>query len=518
MKNETNRKIGAILHYLQMFVAIAVSIVYVPFMLGILGQSTYGIYSTCTSTIAYLNLLALGFGSSYMRYYTRSTKKLDGITVEEFNWQYMIMFLLFGVIALIFGLVISQNAFLVFNETFSSNDIKLAQKLMFILSFSMATSITASVFSSYISCQQKFIFLKSVNIIKTVLSPSLSFFFLLAGYGSIGMVIVTTLTNFAADLVNIWFCMKKLNMKFKVCGLNGKFIKGVASFSVFIGINQVAYQLNFSADKIVLSKVVNVSEVAIYSVGATLNTYFEQIGSSIGNLFDSEINKIIISEKSKEIKDAEINAIFFKVGRVQFTILMLIFSGFIFFGKFFIDWWVGVEYTVSYYITILLMASLIIPLVQNTALYIQRAKYKHKFRSLLILTTALINILISIFLAKIYGAIGSAIGTTLILFLSSLILNVYYYKIIDLDIIKFWKEILIMTKGLIAPMLLGILVNIYFPVTSFKVFVEIVFSYVCVYILSMYAFAFNKYEKKLLNNIGNKLLKEILNKSGLRRG
>ncbi len=475
-------------------------------MLGILGQNTYGIYSTCTSTIAYLSLLALGFGSSYMRNYTRATKKLDDIIVEELNWQYMSIFLFFGLISLVLGLIISRNAYLIFNETVSSNDIELAQKLMFILSFNMAISFPASVFSSYISSQQKFVFLKSVNVIKTVVSPSLSFMLLIAGYSSIGMVIATTIANSVADAINMWFCLKKINMRFKICGLNGRFVKEVAAFSVFIGINQIVNQLNFSADKIILSKFVNAIEVAIYSLGSTLNTYFEQIGSSIANLFDPKINKIIVSEKNKEVKDAELNAIFLKVGRVQFIILMLILSGFVFFGKFFMEWWAGEEYSISYYITILLMVPMIIPLIQNTAVYIQRAKFKHKFRSLLYLTTSMVNVVISIFLAKRYGAIGSAIGTTITLLLSNSIINIYYYKVIGLDVIKFWREILKMTKGLIVPILLGAFVNIYIPITNLKGLVEIVCIYTLVYVLSMYLLAFNMYEKDLVRSIKNKVL------------
>lgn len=506
IENSTNRKYGIILQFLQIFVSIIVSVIYTPFMLEILGQDIYGIYSVCTSSIAYLSLLALGFGSSYMRYYTRAIKKMDGITVDEVNWQYLIIFSFFGLLALILGLIFSQNAYLFFNNTFSTDDIALGSKLMFILTFNMAISFPASVFTSYISSQQKFILLKFINILKTVISPTLSFLLLLAGYGSIGIVLITTIVNTFADMVNMYFCLKKLNMRFCICRLNGKFAREVASFSIYIGINQIVNQLNFSADKIILSKVANASSVAIYSIGSTLNTYFEQVGSSIANLFDPKINKIIASDKERHVKDSEVNAIFIKVGRVQFIILALILSGFILFGNYFIKWWAGNDYLESYYITLLLMTPMIIPLLQNTAVYIQRAKFKHKFRSLLYLTTSLLNVVISILLSKKYGAAGAAFGTTITLLLSNTIINIYYHKAINLNVIKFWFEILKLTRGLVIPITIGLFLRNYMQISDFKDFMISIGVYSFTYILSMYLLVFNKSEKSIITSLLKKLL------------
>ena len=79
-------------------------------------------------------------------------------------------------------------------------------------------------------------------------------------------------------------------------------------------------------------------------------------------------------------------------------------------------------------------------------LAILQAMNKYRFKTIMNFTISIMNIIISVILAKKYGAVGTAIGTAIALFVgNTLIMNVYYYKIIELNVIKFWKTILRMT-------------------------------------------------------------------------
>ena len=70
-------KAGVILTYLSSGMSTLIALVYTPIMLGILGQSEYGIYTLVNSVVANLAILSLGFGSSYMRFYSRCKVKND---------------------------------------------------------------------------------------------------------------------------------------------------------------------------------------------------------------------------------------------------------------------------------------------------------------------------------------------------------------------------------------------------------------------------------------------------------
>ena len=65
-------KAGATLNYTVIVLNILVGLLYTPFLLRILGQSDYGIYSLVASVISYLTLLDLGFGNAIIRYTAKS--------------------------------------------------------------------------------------------------------------------------------------------------------------------------------------------------------------------------------------------------------------------------------------------------------------------------------------------------------------------------------------------------------------------------------------------------------------
>ena len=134
----------------------------------------------------------------------------------------------------------------------------------------------------------------------------------------------------------------------------------------------------------------------------------------------------------------EINKIFRRVGRIQFIIMALTLTGFILYGKSFIAYWVGQDFEQAYYITLILMGSLLVPLIENMGIIVLQAKNKHAFRSEIYLFIAILNIVLTIPLAKLYGGIGCAIATAFALLIGNVvIINIYYHKKIGIDIIAF---------------------------------------------------------------------------------
>ena len=493
-------KFGIILQYAQMFLSILISLIYTPVMLKILGQSEYGIYNLASSIISYLSLLSLGFGSSYMRFYSRYKAKDDIEGIKKLNGLYLIVFSLIGLVTLVSGLFLSNNVSVFFNRTYSYNDLHIAKILMIFLSINLAVSFPASVFVSYVTSQEKFIFQKIVNIGKTILSPILSVVLLFMGHGSIGMVVITTVISLVVDLINVIYCFKKLDMKISFIKLDYKLLKEIAIFSAFIAMNQVIDQINWQTDKIILGKMISGSAVAVYAVASTINTMYINFSTAIAHVFEPKIN--LIESSNDERKDDKLNSLFIKVGRIQYMILLLILSGFVFFGKYFIIKWAGEEYELSYYITLLLIVPATISLCQNIGLSIQRAKNKHQFRSIAYLIMAILNIIISIFLTKWLGTVGAAIGTTISILLANiLVMNIYYQKKMNINVIDFWKNIFKITGAAVIPFFLGILLNRFVFINSIWLFFILVLSYSLVYLIFIYLFAMNKEEKSYITKI-----------------
>ena len=468
-------------------------------MLRILGDAEYGIYSLATSIISYLSLLSLGFGASYMRFYSKYKSKNDEKGVRSLNGLYMIVFSVIGLIALVAGLFISCNVSVFFNETYTQQNLDTARTLMIFLALNLSVSFPASVFTSYIISQEKFVFQKLVNMGKTILSPCLSIALLFHGYGSIGMVVSTTVISLLVDFVNVYYCVGKLNMRFSVNHPNFPLLKEIFVFSIFIAINSIIDQINWQTDKIIIGKMLNASAVAIYAVGATVNSMYLSFSTAISSVFTPQIHRIVNdSSKDDAKKNTELTDLFISVGRIQFLVLGLILTGFIFFGRFFITEWAGEGYADSYCIALLLMCPATISLCQNIGVEIQRAKNMHQFRSLVYLIMAILNVGISILFTYWWGHIGTALGTTISFIVANgLIMNIYYQKKIGINIVEFWKQIVKMLPGLVAPIASGILLK-FIHYTKIWQFVALILAYSVVYAVSVWLLSMNQNEKNII--------------------
>ncbi len=505
MTSSLEKKLGVILQYSQMALSILISFIYTPVMLRILGQSEYGIYNLSNSIISYLSLLSLGFGASYIRFYSRYKTDNDTKGIRKLNGLFLIVFMIMGAVALVCGLCFSRNVSVFFNESYSLEDLRIAKVLMVFMSVNLALSFPTSVFTSYVTAQEKFVFQKLLNMVKTVGSPFLTLPILLMGYGSIGMVAVTTVITVLVDMTNILFCLMKLKMSFDFRKPNLHLLREIAVFSSFIAINQIVDQINWATDKVVLGKFCTSGVVAVYAIGSQINNYYLQFSSAISGVFVPQVNRIVASNESEIKKNKQLTDVFTRVGRVQFIILMLILTGFIFLGKYFVLKWAGEGYDNAYYVALLLITPATIPLIQNIGIEIQRAKNMHQFRSYIYLGMAVLNIVISIFLAMRWGEIGAALGTTISLVVANgIIMNWFYHKKIGIDIIYFWKQIGEFLPALILPIIVGVVLNIR-PTTNLIGFAVRVVVYSLVYCLSFYFLGLNDFEKEQIRKIMRKL-------------
>lgn len=507
------RQLGVVLTYIQMALNIVINLVTTPIVLKILGQSEYGLYNLTSSIISYLSLLTLGFGASYIRFYSRYKAKNDEEGVQKLNGLYMIVFSVMGLVALILGVVLSFNSQIMFNETYSAKDLETAKYLMLLLTFNMAISFPMSVYSSIISSQERFVFQKVVNIGKTVVSPILSISVIFFGFGSIGMVLVTTIVSLIIDFCNIYYCKKKLKTKFKFGKLDKPLLKEIAVFAFFIAINQLIDQINNQTDKIILGKMLNSSAVAIYAIAATIQSLYINFSTAVNSVFAPKIHKIVNSKN--ENSDKQLTTLFVKIGRIQYFILMLIMTGFIFFGKYFIKLWAGSDYDIAYYLVLILMIPSTVPLIQNIGIEIQRAKNKHQFRSLVYLLVAVINVVISIILCKFYGIIGVTVGTAFANIVGCcIIMDIYYHKKLGINMITFWKSIARASLGLIIPAVVGALIMNFIKFTNPLVYLAFIVIYAVIYFISIYFLGMNGEEKmfikKVVRKIGFMFLKPIL--------
>lgn len=498
------RKAGVIISYLGQFVHILTGLIYTPIMLRLLGQSEYGLYQLVYSVVSYLSLLSLGFGASYMRFYAREKAKNNEDGVAKLNGMFMLIFGAISGICIFCGVVMIANIRSIFGVGLTDTEYETARILMILMIVSLTLTFPNSVFNCIITSQEKFLFQKTLVFLQYLLNPFLTLPLLIMGYGSIGMVAVTTTLVLAVLLSNIYYCFKKLHIRFCFRNLQFSLLKQMWGFTIFIFLNQIVDQINWSVDKFLLGRLAGTTAVAVYGVGGQINSMYLQFSASVSNVFVPKVNKIVAESGD----DYELTQLFTKVGRIQFIIMALILTGFTFFGRSFIRFWAGEGYSESYYVTLLLIYPVTVPLIQNLGIEIQRAKNKHKARSIVYFFIAIANVFISIPLIKLFGSSGAAFGTTISLAGGNIaFMNWYYHNRLGIDILYFWKNIVSFIPGLLIPCALGFFYMIIEAGGSLPKLILGMMIYVVVYCGSMFFFGMNQEEKNIVKGPIKKIIK-----------
>lgn len=498
-------KIGGILSYLSILLSNIVGIVYTPIMLRSLGQAEYGIYSLVGSMISYMTIVDFGFGNATIRYISKYRALNDKEKEYSLNGMFIFINLIIGLLVLILGGILFISINFIFSNKLTSIEIRKIKIMLLILTFNLAISFPFNVFSAIITAYERFVFPKIVGIVRMFLNPIVILTVLSYGYKSIGMVVVNTIINIIFIWINMYYCFKVLNIKIYFRSFDLLLFKEIVNYSFFIFIAIIVDKIYWSTDQFILGVFSGSTVVAIYAVASQINMYYMQFSTSISGMFLPRITSMIINNASNK----ELTNIFIKIGRIQYIILGLVLSGFMLLGKEFIILWAGEEYYMSYYIALILIAPFTIPLIQNIGLSILQAKNMHKFRSISYFFIAIVNLIISIPLAKFYGAIGCAIGTSIaMIFGNIIIINIYYYKKVGIDIIKFWKEISFISTPIIISIFIGMITNKFIGNSGLVVFILKGILYIFIYSILVYFMGMNKYEKQIVKSFTNKICRK----------
>ena len=498
-------KIGAVLSYVIIIVNMLIGVLYTPILTAKLGQTEYGLYSLVTSIISYLTILDFGFGNAIIIYTTRYRNNNEKDKEQKLHGMFFIIYTVIGIVAGIIGAILWLNVNNLFGNTMGPDELEKAKILMGILTFNLVITFPLSIFSSIITSYEKFVFSKLLNLIRIILNPIVMLVLLNFGFKSIALVILTTVLNVGTLILNFIYCKKKLNIKLKFGKIDFKLLKEIMAYSVWIFLNSIMDKINWSVSQLILGVYSGSVAVAIYAIGSKLNEMYMSFSTAISGVMLPKVTKM----ESNNATNEEFTDVFIKTGRVQYIVMALIITGFVLYGKEFITMmWVGQDYVQSYIIACILMIPLTVPLIQNVGLNILQAKNKYKFRVMILMFFAIVNVILSIILSKLYGGIGAASATAVSLICGQIIfMNIFYHKKIGINIIEFWKNIFKMTIPIVFAVILAILLKNILNITNIGILVFEIFVYVIIYGLIVYRFAMNNYEKELILKPINKIFR-----------
>ena len=473
-------------------------------MLRTLGQVEYGLYGLANSIVGYLTVLDFGFGNAAIRYTAKYKAENQEEKLKYMYGMFIALYTLIGIVTFLVGYIFSQNAHVFFKDGLTSDEICIIKDLLILASINLAVSFPFGIFTSIITAHEKFIFLKVSTILRYIINPLVYIPVLFLGYKAIGLIVATTILNFIFLLINLIYCIYKLKIRVSFKKFDFPLLKEIFKYSVWVFVGSIVNQLWWNSGQFMLGIYSSAVSIAIFNLAMQFKSYFESFATSISGVFLPRLT----SMESNKASDEDFTNLFIKVGRLQFILISLITTGFILFGQQFISIWAGEDYNYAYYVTLIIFIPLALVDTQTLGIAILQAKNKHKFRSIVYLFVAIFCIVICIPFIKKFDVIGCASATALALTIGNLfIMNWYYHKKINLDVLKFWKEILKMLPGvLVSTIIMWLGIKYLFPnLNTYRILLPFILLYVMLYFVTMYFVSFNEYEKNLINGIVRKL-------------
>ena len=346
MKNQ--KKIGAILGYVHIFLNGVIGLLYVPFLLNNIGQAEYGLYQIVSSVMAYIAVLEATLSASVIRYYTVLKAKKDEAGIEHLLFISRRLFRILSLVLLGLSLPIGFFLYKFYQSSLQHNQLIEMLAMFGLLIFNVIISVNNYIYLACITVHERFVFLKIAGLACLVMQPITVVLFLKKSPYAIVIVLIHMAFNALLCAIRFGYAKKVLSIKIGRHKEKGNSItKEILVFSTGVLLTALADQIFWKTDQLLLGKMIGVIAVAIYSVGAQIFGIYMSLANCVtGVLLPTVVNKV----ETQGV--AGVDPFFRRIGRIQFFILGAILGGFVCFGQEFLLLWVGEGYEIAYYVVL----------------------------------------------------------------------------------------------------------------------------------------------------------------------
>lgn len=491
-----SKKFAIFVSYTLICINVLNNMILTPIYLRYLGTDGYGFYQMIYAIASYILILDLGIGTTMVRFISIYREKKDKKGEEVFSFYCLILVLIISILVFIIGNIINlKNIY----TNLSFEEISIGQKIFKLMILVLFLTIWERFLEGISMAYEYFSITKIITLFKLLFKFGFVILFLIKDIGILSLVYSDILSIIISIIMYLYIDIKKI--KFRIRYHKGYFeiIKSMATFMLAILLQSIVLYLNNTIDKTLLGAMIGKKAAGIYSLSMTFIVAFNMFPTAISTLFLPQATKLVLSNSNRR----ELTEFVIKPGRFQFIICGGILAGFILIGQDFIKIWAKENTFEIWIIALIIMLPNMITLIENTIITILDARNKRMFRSFVLFLISIINVILTIFLIKLMGIMGAPIATAISYIIGYIvIMNIYYDKIINIDIFFMFKEIF---KGifpciLISSFILILIQSINIKISLFKIIIESsIFS--SIYIVLLYKYGLKKEEREIINNI-----------------
>lgn len=491
--------VGTILGYISVALSIISGLVFTPWVIETIGSSGHGIYTLTTSLVS-IFLLDFGLGSTANTFLARYRAKKD-IDGERHFLGILYKAYLAIDIGILIAFVVVYFLIPYIYQGLTPEEIEQTKVAFVILGAYSVIAFPTSIFNGVISAYEEFIWSKILDIANRVIYITLTVLALTLGWGLYGLVASNCLAHIVIIVAKYLLMRGKLKVKadFKWKAPPG-FFKSVIAFSGWAMISSIAARMMWNIAPSVLGIVSDSGNISALGVVSSLESIFYSLGTVMSGMLLPKIARMINDPNStrRSIDDFAI-----KITKIQITILLLVFVGFIAIGQDFIDFWLartnktGEEYKYVNLSLCLVVSSGIIKIsetVYDNEMYV---KNKVKYIAISDLVMAIINVGLLFLFGYFWGSLGACIAIMTSSLVSAILRAYFYKKQLGAGILRFFAKVYVpFLLPSLASLGVGLLIHFLVPLEPLYVLIIGVLAMTAVYVPLCIFFSYSKAERK----------------------
>ena len=376
-----------------------------PFVIGVIGQSLFGIWLIISEIMAYFRKLEGGLGFALEQRIARTNWTKNQLVINSIFSSGTLILLIMGLFAFFLG----SGFWMLFGHHFNiSQDITSTVNIVFILSaLSMGLGIPLDSISSYLRGIQKQVWAKNLSIVDAVLGALLVIILLNNNLGLLALPLSGLIVLVFRYIISVVIIRRVArNLSLAVMHINKKTVKTLFKVSIYANIIQLSSLIIFGTDSIVIGLFLETKQVTIYILTFQLILTFVGLIHGVSTNLQPGYAELFSKGEGRQLRTL-FNNIFLPI--MQFSWL----SSFVYFflNKTFIEVWVGKENYGGLLLTIIFSLTAVYTVFRRICYAFLQSTGDIRYVSKWAIIESLINIILSVIFVKTWGIVGVALGT-----------------------------------------------------------------------------------------------------------
>ncbi len=389
-----------------MVLTIVTGFLLMPFLVHHLGDRTYGYWALVGAILGYYGVLDFGIVTAVEWHVAKAIGEKDATTANRALSTSFFVFAGLGSVILLATIVLAALAHLFISIP---SDAALFRKVILITGLCFAIGFPGRAFLGALSAHLRWDLISITNQSALLLRTGLIVAVIKAGWGLVALASVSVLTDILVFL-SFYVALRRIQDQFELSFALASIrtLKGLLPYSFFTFIIKMNDQLRLYIDPVVVTAFVGVGAVTHYAIGQRLSLAFRDSMIALLGMLAPWFGRLFGSKDYGAIKKV------LEFGtRVSVSVATAITCLLLLYGRQFIENWMGKSYLDAYWVLFFLVSAAFFEVSQFPSMSYLYGVSRHRFLAYITLVEAGLNVALSLYLVRIIGIAGVALGTTI---------------------------------------------------------------------------------------------------------